>query len=458
MSAIIKAINLVKALRKPGALVGSILTDGEEDIENNGCPNDESYKALSNCFTQDNNQRYAFAKLSELPDFSDIYELYKVYLNKQYYHRKINHHYDSEEVKLQEVLKRLRKPAEYGDVAKQQTVVDESVRKGFDINLAEINREELIVKINSLLMKDLAALFRQKFGYANIKLEPYKINIYEKGDFFDEHSDSPADGLIGTIIVNMKGPSHTFIIDQKVAWKEDFGEICMFYTDVLHKVNSVPSYRETLTFKVFLNQNDSDQDKVSPAQSKELSNETLNFLKRVNINEEFGVVLQNGYTYIKDNSDDYEAVMKGLDRSLLKTVKELNMNYRLAPVIVTNRKYFTEYSKGYHNYNVKWSLKLSKIDDDDNSNDDDNDNSSDEDSTETKELCNLTVYNLSEAMNVVLEQKREQINPMTVYYLGKGYGIGEVRRSNIYIGNQYTGEAKDNVYLNMMLIATPKKN
>jgi hypothetical protein len=35
--------------------------------------------------------------------------------------------------------------------------------------------------------------------------------------------------------------------------------------------------------------------------------------------------------------------------------------------------------------------------------------------------------------------------------MGLGFKVGETDRMSMYIGNQYTGEAKDNIYLNYML-------
>jgi hypothetical protein len=258
MSNIISAINLLKAFNKPGSFIGQITTTGEEDIENRGHPDNEEYKCLGSCFDNSENKRYYFCDL----DNHDHYSYYDVQIGETYasrYTEKCS--YRADDKTIDKLLENLRKPSEFGDVLKQKTVIDEKVRKGFDVTIADFpmhnrrakdTKETKSVEINSSLISMLTDLFRCKFGYGNIKVVPYKINIYEKGDFFDEHRDSPTDSLIASIVVNIRGPTENFVIDNNVVWKKEFGNVCMFYTDVLHKVTPVPGYRETLAFNVFL--------------------------------------------------------------------------------------------------------------------------------------------------------------------------------------------------------------
>lgn len=41
---------------------------------------------------------------------------------------------------------------------------------------------------------------------------------------------------------------------------------------------------------------------------------------------------------------------------------------------------------------------------------------------------------------------------MSVYYLGKGFRVGEKTRHNIRIGNQSTGHVEEDIYLNTLLV------
>jgi hypothetical protein len=81
---------------------------------------------------------------------------------------------------------------------------------------------------------------------------PYKINIYEKGDFFKQHQDSSEPSLVATIIYHLSGDTECFVINGNVIWESD-NNVCMFYTDIQHEVRQTLCNRQTITFKVYNN-------------------------------------------------------------------------------------------------------------------------------------------------------------------------------------------------------------
>ena len=97
---------------------------------------------------------------------------------------------------------------------KQKTRVDETVRKGFDICVDNEN-----LKVSSYLIQKIKELFVRDMGVENIEIVPYKLNIYEKGDFFAEHRDTPEDRLIATVVLHITGDYSCMEVDGK-KWTE----------------------------------------------------------------------------------------------------------------------------------------------------------------------------------------------------------------------------------------------
>lgn len=462
----ISAEELLDSFEKPGKFIGSIFTDAECYLEE---PDQEDH-CINNCFDE-TNTRYYFGSIN---DFDEHY-VYTIIHEKEYY-RYIKHFdkksktlfidndIESKQLVTTELLKQIRCDAKYGDIIKGDTLVDKKIRKGFEIR---VDDDKFCV--NEQLIDKLQQLWCDKFMYKlnDIEIKPYKINIYEEGDFFESHRDSPTNGTIGTIILNIIGDSECFVINDNVQWKNIFN-VCMFYTDVLHKVVPVICYRETLTFQVFSKINDNMINSFN----------TKRFLQMVDIKNNFCVLLSNGYTYINSkkeiNSPD---TFKGVDRALISTLNELKISYNVVPVIIVNRTDFDDDVKYDKQHTYEWNIlekyiyahdgeekwyhydtiekdiekkdieeHISKIDDD----------SCMREHISSSYPINLSVFNLPKHIMDKINCSVKEIPMMkNIYHMGNGFMIGERYRTNIYIGNQHTGQAIENVYFNIAVVVEP---
>ena len=162
-------------------------------------------------------------------------------------------------------LRELTSPSGFGDLATQQTRVDENVRKARELKLdsfqfkkyyadnkeanTDLHLERFEWYINSLLTN------------CNVSLSLHKLNFYEKGGFFQPHVDTPTHGSkqLGTcilclpvehtggeLIIRHAGESHTFDFASQ---SKDCLQWCAFFGDCIHEVKPVTSgTRLTVTF------------------------------------------------------------------------------------------------------------------------------------------------------------------------------------------------------------------
>lgn len=136
MNTLKRSFQIIEELKNEGSLIDSIrlnnsgFSDDEDDCE-------DDYKCLGNCFDRETGGRVFFAR--------NPYNRYTAYtiLEPDESGKRIERHlrcfrdfYDRD--KMKERLEKYRKPAQFGDVANEETRVDESVRKGFDITLPNI--------------------------------------------------------------------------------------------------------------------------------------------------------------------------------------------------------------------------------------------------------------------------------------------------------------------------------
>lgn len=317
------------------------------------------------------------------------------------------------------VFEKLAEQACFGDVEKCETLVDENVRKGRDIPADRL-------RFDPSLIDSLTSLFKKNFRINNIQVVPYKINYYGHGDFFLPHRDHPEPNLIATIVFHVEGDTKAFYIDG-VQWDASQNNVCMFFTDVLHEVKPVTNHRETITFKVYTTYDSGICESLSP-----IEKEIVGRVPWVT----FGIVLQNGYTM---NDDNY----KGVDKEINDILVKLGRKVSTVPVIVTESTRFDEDSDKFYDVDdedcyltgigedpvpIKGTLKYEEL----------------VDYTRQIRGVHLEVWNMKNYPN--------QVNAMKVYYLGKGFKIGERATHNLHIGNQSTGTLVDNVYLNKMFV------
>lgn len=391
----------------------------------------------------------------------------------------------------------LGKPADFGDLSQQMTRIDEKVRRGKQIAFDEIDPE--IICIDPNITKDLENVFSEKMGFRNITVKPYKINLYEKGDFFSKHTDSPEKNLLATIIVNLYGEVSSMIIDGK-EWESKNRDsdwyhqnTCMFWTDVEHEVTPVKSRRISVSFKVFVNRQD-DMDIIKIARTKPSENPVLSKILFDKFSDEtnFGVLLNSGYAYINDllrltnegGIDDIRDFLKGSDLPLFDALLanfEKSHEWFFVPVITKVRQ--VDRNDNYH-------PRYDSSDSDDDLNDQSSDNDGEfkfgkfdydcEGSAganfrrDGSYSCNdsvLDVYQISE----LFAQKLIETNPetkknlrldisegpplkiYTINALGSvGHFIGSRKRKNQYIGNSYSGFLVDNLYVDLMIVFRKK--
>ncbi|KAL0480360.1 hypothetical protein AKO1_007073 [Acrasis kona] len=157
-----------------------------------------------------------------------------------------------------------------------ETVVDPTIRKGYDIDASRIKREmnytssqrEKNIWVDlfsgSCYGGKLDEMFKQEFARSTVHIKPYKLLVYEQGQFFKPHRDTQRDKhQFASIVLFLPGVSYTggdFIIrhmgKEKVYNFQDPNKlhyIC-FYTDCEHEITPIISGRRvTMTFNVFCN-------------------------------------------------------------------------------------------------------------------------------------------------------------------------------------------------------------
>lgn len=155
--------------------------------------------------------------------------------------------------------------APYGDILKQETLVNKEVRKAYQCNVENFKflngdfepcvpnfLKDIKLKIGEYLMTNNESLY----------IVPYRLNVYGVGGFFKAHVDTPKDTekMIGSIVlylpsehtggelvVTHQGKIHT------IDFSQNPGELqwAAFYSDCLHEVKTVTSgYRITMTFNI----------------------------------------------------------------------------------------------------------------------------------------------------------------------------------------------------------------
>jgi hypothetical protein len=89
-------------------------------------------------------------------------------------------------------------PATFGDLAAMETRVDPLVRSGRELPAGRF-------AVSADLCTWVEQTWAKCFQPANVRVEPYKINIYGPGDRFAPHRDTPEAGLVGTFLVALSG-------------------------------------------------------------------------------------------------------------------------------------------------------------------------------------------------------------------------------------------------------------
>ena len=152
-------------------------------------------------------------------------------------------------------LIKLCEPSKYGDLKTQTTVLNEDVRKAY-----EIKGEDLILTDECLdfLGREKTNELRKRISeklYAGrgIRFEINKLNVYTKGCHFKTHVDTPKDNMIGTLVIELpyEYEGGEFILEGK---EQDTKKKWMsFYSNLPHKIQEIKSgCRVSITFYIMV--------------------------------------------------------------------------------------------------------------------------------------------------------------------------------------------------------------
>lgn len=210
--------------------------------------------------------------------------------------------------------------ATFGNLETMTTDIDNSVRSGKHV-------PQSCFKIKDDIIEKLQKEWELNMLPCNVKIVPYKINLYGKGGHFSRHCDTPDLNLVGTILLSISS-SYTgskLILDREYRWNSDYaGRYCAFYPDVEHEVtpNDGDAIRATVAFKVYGINGDN-----------EFSIESFILEKFKNITKDLqtpiGLVLNHKYSLKTTFS-------KGRDNILIKLLTEIGHKVDRLPVCVTH--------------------------------------------------------------------------------------------------------------------------
>jgi hypothetical protein len=219
-------------------------------------------------------------------------------------------------------------PAKFGDVKAQATVEDSNVRKGRDIPADRFT-------VPQCKIEELRSFWEDAFG-GTVRVEPYKINLYAEGDFFAPHKDTPHGTIIGTILVSLTRYRAYFRIDGR-RWREEYDNVCAFYTDVPHHVNRIESgdQRMTVAFKVHSVATDSNKTEQSTA----IANVLHQFYSD-NKPEPIAILLRHMYGFSQIEAGAVRGADVTLCRAIEDVAKKQDMEFKILPVA---RRYSADY-------------------------------------------------------------------------------------------------------------------
>eukprot|EP00026_Physarum_polycephalum_P003231 Phypoly_transcript_03241.p1 GENE.Phypoly_transcript_03241~~Phypoly_transcript_03241.p1 ORF type:complete len:534 (+),score=98.64 Phypoly_transcript_03241:111-1712(+) len=90
-------------------------------------------------------------------------------------------------------------PAPFGDLATMKTVFDPNVRIALECNASKFKFMDCRHMINTIMLYLKKTMWEDRY----LDIEPYKLNVYEKGGFFKPHVDTPVNArtMVGTLVI-----------------------------------------------------------------------------------------------------------------------------------------------------------------------------------------------------------------------------------------------------------------
>lgn len=246
----------------------------------------------------------------------------------------------------------------YGDFTEGKTKVDEKVRKSRNLNGCElvlgteISRSCKIHPDNSItdVREDIRKhsfkedvvreISERMLSKRKIELIPHSLIVYEKGEFFKTHVDTPRHDparMVGTVVfflkdvvgINVNYPGHPKTVTRNYCPKlnsDNVLEFLFFFGDCPHSVSPNPfsNPRITLTYDVLL------KDATIPPS---LSRSSLNLLKLVARYPGRPLIFCLSNHYTKDALD--QQIMKSEeDVETLQRIRDSGLDYTIEEVII----------------------------------------------------------------------------------------------------------------------------
>lgn len=238
----------------------------------------------------------------------------------------------------EEVLRNLYEvasPAPFGDVAKLETRMDETVRNARDIS-------NDYFEVSQDVIDYIATQWKTGLSPSNVIVKPYKINIYGEGGHFEAHKDTPDKDMVGTALVSLSkngcgrlhiNPPGEYKFEDLYnynntgnTWNQQPGSLIMFYTDCPHKVYSTDTsdIRATVAFKIYHNTEalNHSEDIKSGAVLEAINQ----FEEKISKKSGYGLLLGHDYTLHTES-------LKGSDKILVDVYKKLGRKFVLVPIV-----------------------------------------------------------------------------------------------------------------------------
>ncbi len=211
----------------------------------------------------------------------------------------------------------------FGKLDDMTTVIDTEVRDA---------REITDFSVDDNLISVLEEKWQEDMFPKEVRLEPYKINLYNKDGHFQLHKDTPDKNLVGTILVSLhdvdNGNTHLKIFNPNETecdtWDISGPDYMMFYSDCPHEVvkREEDGIRVILAIKVFSTTNIISCDPL------------MNTLNAVGLKGK-GWILK--YEYSLETEE-----LKGSDSLLASTISQMGYKYKIIPIMRT------EYIRDWH--------------------------------------------------------------------------------------------------------------
>ena len=246
-----------------------------------------------------------------------------------------------------------------------QTIIDENVRSGWEIDADNLqfnnpNWKKFLGKAVKNVQKDLG------LEDYTVHAEPYKLLIYEKGDFFLPHRDSEkAKGMFGTLIIGLPSQFTGGELHIRFENKEEIADFSdantrhslqytAFYADCEHEVKPLASgYRVCLVYNLI--QRDHAAQIDSPSIQHQVNRLVDIFKNDQSQRKDQPYIILLGHQYTPENFS--ENTLKLNDRvranALLQAARELGYYSNLCLV--------TSYIEGAPEYDGYYGSKMDEV-------------------------------------------------------------------------------------------------